>query len=78
MSLMTDMIILVYDQLPRTLQDKVSIDLKTDAYHINTIAVFKDKRGRTWECPLETRALEGVPVSCTIPELFLAQLCVEL
>ena len=70
-----DMIAVVYAQLPRALQGLFEIDVQSDAYYLNAVAWFKDAQGREWSCPLEACEIEGVPVSCQLPELFVAQLC---
>ncbi len=70
----SDLISVVYNQLPEGLQGKLSVDVAADAYLLKATATFGDDKGHTWQCQLETCDLEGVPVSCVIPQIFLAEL----
>lgn len=70
-----DLIAVVYDQLPRTLRDELTVRVQTDAFLVRPKAMFTTKQGVTWDCILETREVHGVPVACQIPELFITKLC---
>lgn len=71
-----DVLSIVADQLPRTLVDKVQIDVQADAYLMSTTVVVKLDGGRKFESPLEPMEVHGTTINLKIPEQFLAQLCV--
>lgn len=71
-----DLFIHLYDQLPRDLREKLVVhEIKTDSYHIRATAIFKDGRGRQYQCELETEQVGQWTLACKIPEQFLAHLC---
>lgn len=70
-----DLIAVVHAQLPRALQNKYTVNVEADAFLIKATAVFVDAAGRRWEVELETGEIAGVPVSCLLPEMFIAELC---
>ena len=62
-------------QLPRDLQTKLKVHVRSDAYHIGGVVYFQDAQGRTWNTPLETTDIDGVPVACVVPDHFITHLC---
>lgn len=70
-----DFIAMVSSQLPRRVADKVQIAVESDAYHLRTIARFKDDQGRVHECQLEEDRVGSRKLACRIPENFIAHLC---
>jgi hypothetical protein len=73
-----DLISVVFDQIPRTVRDKVHLDVQTDAYMISPTVVVRTQDKRTFECELEPMDIEGVPVRCKVPDHFLSLLCVSV
>lgn len=69
---------IVRSQLPRTLADRLHIELRSDPYHLRTTARFKDDSGRKYECQLENDRIGTRVLACRIPDVFLARLCVEV
>jgi hypothetical protein len=70
---------LVVEQLPPRLRPLVDVKVKSDPYHIKTIAVFTDKAlpERTYECELEIiRPEDARSLALKIPDLALAHICV--
>jgi hypothetical protein len=71
-----DICLIIYDQLPRALQGKFRLSIRHDAFHFRTEATFREiATDKESTCVLERKEIEGVPVSCKIPDQFLAMLC---
>ena len=68
---------MVLAQLPRDLQTKLSIRVKTDAYSLGGKVEITDPRnGASWEVVLGIVDIEGVPVACLLPDWLINHLCV--
>lgn len=72
-----DLVVYVRDQLPRVLQEKMSVTVESDAYHLRTRAYFADGV-RKFECLLEMQDFGGRQIACKIPDSFLAHLSAVL
>jgi hypothetical protein len=70
-----DLIRVVYNQLPRGIADKLTLDVKTDAYLMNPKLIVKDASGREFHTHLEADVFEGVEMRTKVPEVFIAHLC---
>lgn len=71
---------IVEKQLPEVIRNRVNVILKTDPYHLRTIAVFVDKLNPHWryECQLQTIKLSNNRrLAVKIPAESLAFLCVS-
>ncbi len=73
----------IYEQLPRTIRDKVIIDSITDAFQLYPrveITYFPDPANRevksTEATHLEPTEFEGMHIYCKLPDVFVARLCV--
>lgn len=73
-----DIVAVVQKQLPRLLQDKLQIEIRSDPFHLHAMVRFKDERGRTFDCELELVREGGRLIACKIPDVFLARLCIEV
>lgn len=62
-----DLVAYVRNQLPRTLQERATVSVKTDAYLIKSVATFTFPNGTDYSCNLDN----GV-----IPDACLAHLSV--
>jgi hypothetical protein len=76
----TDIISLVYQQLPEAVRQKLWMSVEADAYRLRAKAIFRDASpdggptGRTFECELERDFTN--PLTYHIPAAFIAHLCV--
>ena len=76
---MDDIVIYVGQQVPRAVGHLLKeIRIRSDPFHLHTVAVFVTHKERTLECVLETERFGAREVACKIPELFLVRLCVEV
>lgn len=66
----------VREQLPRTLRDRLQVELRSDPFHLVTKARFGTQDGRTFDCALETELVAGRVMACRIPVDFIAHLSV--
>lgn len=74
-----DIVIYVGQQVPRAVAAQLQeISIRSDPYHLRTVARFTTHHGRVLECVLEDERFGGRDIACKIPELFLARLCVEV
>jgi hypothetical protein len=73
-----DLVVYVRDQLPRRLQELVTVDVISDAYHLRTTARFYAEKDRRFECLLEMQDFGGRQIACKIPDSFLAHLSAVL
>ena len=74
-ALSDDLAGMVRSQLPRALQDKLSVTIFSDAYHMGGVAVIRDQNKREWRTRLEVVDIEGVPVACMLPQWMIDHLC---
>lgn len=68
----------IRDQLPRTVADKVSINLVSDPYHLRTRVSIIDYRGRRYETTLAHETFGDRVVACRLPDTFIARLAAEV
>lgn len=78
-----DLNYVIWEQLPRGIRDKVTIDTISDAfklhpkvrisYEVNPLNLGEIN---TVEAVLETELIEGMQIHCKLPEEFIARLCV--
>lgn len=73
-----DLLVVVLQQVPAALRDKITVAIHSDAYYLRPVARFHTIEGpaRHWDVPLEEIEFEGLPMRCKVPEQFIAQLCV--
>ena len=72
----TDLLQVVWLQMPRGIADKIKLDVKADAYFVRASVKVTLPNNQEYVADLEPQELEGVVTCSKVPAAFIANLCV--